>query len=122
MSREYSADKDMDYAEDEKGTAGGGAGRSATGAYMGRGGGGSNAGGGAAGGGANARRPRRRKPARAVPDYIDYKDIEFLKNFIPERGKILPRRISGVSAQSQRRIAEAIKRARNIALLPYATD
>lgn len=55
-------------------------------------------------------------------DIIDFKDARFLGNFIPERGKILPRRISGNCAIHQRMLAEAIKRARNIALLPYTTD
>ena len=55
-------------------------------------------------------------------DLIDFKDVRFLRNYIPERGKILPRRISGNCATHQRMLAEAIKRARNIALLPYTTD
>ena len=55
-------------------------------------------------------------------DIIDFKDARFLGNFVPERGKILPRRISGNCAIHQRMLAEAIKRARNIALLPYTTD
>jgi small subunit ribosomal protein S18 len=50
---------------------------------------------------------------------IDYKDIETLSKFITERGKILPRRITGVSAYFQRRLAVAIKRARHVALLPF---
>lgn len=49
---------------------------------------------------------------------IDYKDPRMLRNFITERGKIVPRRISGVCAPHQRKLAEAIKRARNVALLP----
>ncbi len=53
---------------------------------------------------------------------IDFKDVKLLQSYIPERGKILPRRISGVCAAHQRMLAEAIKRARNIALLPYAAD
>lgn len=57
-----------------------------------------------------------------IPDYIDWKDAEFLKQFIPERGKIMPRRISGVTAGQQRRIARAIKRARIMALLPFVKD
>jgi len=68
------------------------------------------------------RQRRRRRTRRTVPDYIDWKDIDFLKQFVPERGKIMPRRISGVTANAQRRIARAIKRARNMALLPYTTD
>ena len=55
-------------------------------------------------------------------DLIDFKDVKLLQNFIPERGKILPRRISGVCTAHQRMLTEAIKRARNIALLPYTAD
>ena len=54
--------------------------------------------------------------------YIDYKDPEFLKRFLNEQGKILPRRITGTSLKYQRRVAQAVKRARQIALLPYVTD
>jgi len=53
---------------------------------------------------------------------IDYKDIGTLSKFITERGKILPRRITGVSAFHQKRLAEAIKRARHVALLPYHSE
>ena len=55
-------------------------------------------------------------------DYIDFKDVKLLTSYIPERSKILPRRISGACAPHQRMLAEAIKRARNIALLPYTAD
>ena len=78
--------------------------------------------GGRSGGG---RRMHRRKVCgfcREKIDLIDYKDVKLLQGFVPERGKILPRRISGTCAPHQRMLAEAIKRARNIALLPYATD
>jgi len=68
------------------------------------------------------RRYQRRRPRNVVPDYIDWKDVDFLKNFIPKRGKIMPRRISGISAKDQRRIAKAIKRARTMALLPFVAD
>ncbi|WP_281883310.1 30S ribosomal protein S18 [Paenibacillus sp. YYML68] len=54
--------------------------------------------------------------------HIDYKDIETLKKFISERGKILPRRVTGTSAKYQRALTIAIKRARQIALLPYTTE
>jgi small subunit ribosomal protein S18 len=54
--------------------------------------------------------------------YIDYKDPEFLKKFLNEQGKILPRRITGTSLKYQRRVAQAVKRARHLALLPYVTD
>ncbi len=75
--------------------------------------------------GRGGRRVRRRRICRFCiekVDIIDFKDARFLGNFIPERGKILPRRISGNCAIHQRMLAEAIKRARNIALLPYTTD
>ena len=55
-------------------------------------------------------------------DYIGYKDVKLLAPFIPERGKIQPRRISGVCATHQRALQNAIKRARQIALVPYTTD
>jgi small subunit ribosomal protein S18 len=55
-------------------------------------------------------------------DYISYKDVKLLAPFIPERGKIQPRRISGVCATHQRALQTAIKRARQIALVPYVTD
>ncbi|MFZ5941977.1 MAG: 30S ribosomal protein S18 [Bacteroidota bacterium] len=54
--------------------------------------------------------------------YIDYKDPEFLKKFLNEQGKILPRRLTGTSLKFQRKVAVAIKRARHLALLPYVTD
>lgn len=53
---------------------------------------------------------------------IDYKDIKLLSRFISERGKIIPSRITAVSAKKQRELAQAIKRARYIALLPYVED
>lgn len=71
------------------------------------------------------RRMQRRKICRFCidkVDLIDFKDVRLLQSYIPERGKILPRRISGVCAAHQRMLAAAIKRARNIALLPYAAD
>ena len=54
--------------------------------------------------------------------YIDYKDPEFLKRFLNEQGKILPRRLTGTSLKYQRKVAQAVKRARHLALLPYVTD
>lgn len=54
--------------------------------------------------------------------YIDYKDAEFLKRFVNEQGKILPRRITGTSIKYQKKVAQAIKRARHIAILPYVGD
>lgn len=53
---------------------------------------------------------------------IDYKDVALLKKYISERGKILPRRVSGTSAKAQRKLTVAIKRARNLALLPYSVE
>ncbi len=70
----------------------------------------------------NYRRFYRRRQKQVVPAYVDWKDVEYLGRFVPERGKIMPRRISGVSAKDQRRIARAIKRARAMALLPFVGD
>ena len=70
-----------------------------------------------------------RKPKRKVcafcankSEFIDYKDINTLRKFVSEKGKILPRRVSGNCAKHQRELTDAIKRARNIALLPFTTD
>ena len=70
------------------------------------------------------RRPRRKVCMFCVDkiEYIDYKDVNRLRRFINERGKILPRRMSGNCAKHQRQLSEAIKRARAIALLPYTVD
>jgi small subunit ribosomal protein S18 len=54
--------------------------------------------------------------------FIDYKDINKLRKYVTERGKILPRRISGNCAKHQRELTDAIKRSRNIALLPFTTE
>ncbi|MDD4109271.1 MAG: 30S ribosomal protein S18 [Prolixibacteraceae bacterium] len=54
--------------------------------------------------------------------YVDYKDPEFLKKFLNEQGKVLPRRITGTSLKYQRKVGKAIKRARHLALLPFVTD
>lgn len=81
----------------------------------------------------NEDRPRRprggRRPRRKVCVFcaeksqaIDYKDVAKLKRFVSERGKILPRRMSGTCAKHQRELAIAIKRARIVALLPYVSD
>ena len=55
-------------------------------------------------------------------EYIDYKDVAKLRRFISERGKILPRRVTGTCAHHQRALTVAIKRARHLALLPYTSD
>jgi len=79
--------------------------------------------------GERGRRPRGRKQRRKVCAFcvdkilhIDYKDITRLRRFTNERGKILPRRMSGTCAKHQRQLSIAIKRARAIALMPYSTD
>ncbi len=104
MSRNFNNDRERDFDMDDDGDRGG------------RGGGGR--------GGARGRM-RRRKVCRFFldkVDIIDFKDANLLQPYIPERGKVMPRRISGSCAPHQRMLAEAIKRARNIALLPYAAD
>jgi small subunit ribosomal protein S18 len=66
---------------------------------------------------------RRKKVCRFCVEKVDdinYKDVRMLNSFITERGKIIPRRLSGVCTPHQKRLAEAIKRARSIALLPYS--
>jgi small subunit ribosomal protein S18 len=68
---------------------------------------------------------RRRKVCKFCADKIDdinYKDVKLLTGFVPERGKVLPRRISGTCAKHQRALRIAIVRARQLALLPYASD
>jgi small subunit ribosomal protein S18 len=68
---------------------------------------------------------RRRKICKFCADKIDdinYKDVKLLSGFVPERGKVLPRRISGTCAKHQRGLRIAIVRARQLALLPYASD
>ena len=54
--------------------------------------------------------------------YVDYKDAEFLKKFLSEQGKILPRRLTGTSQKFQKKVATAVKRARHLAILPFVTD
>ena len=78
---------------------------------------------------ARPRRDYRRRPKRKVcsfcadkSTFIDYKDINRLRRFVTERGKILPRRVSGNCARHQRVLAVAIKRARELALLPYTGE
>lgn len=72
---------------------------------------------------------RSRKPRRKVcqfcvdkVDEIDYKDVAKLRRYVSERGKILPRRITGTCAKHQRKLTVAIKRARHIALMPYTAE
>ena len=54
--------------------------------------------------------------------YVDYKDAEFLKKFLNEQGKLLPRRLTGTSQKYQKKLATAVKRARHLAMLPFVTD
>ena len=54
--------------------------------------------------------------------YVDYRDAEFLKKFLNEQGKILPRRLTGTSQKFQKKVATAVKRARHLAILPFVTD
>jgi small subunit ribosomal protein S18 len=108
---------------------GGGGGRFGGGGGGGRGGSKTGAGG-AGGRGGNKEQGkryffRRRKVCRFCADkidYIDYKDVKVLISFVPERGKLLPRRMFGTCAEHQRKLTLAIKRARAIALLPYASE
>ncbi|MDY5221607.1 MAG: 30S ribosomal protein S18 [Eubacteriales bacterium] len=79
--------------------------------------------------GDRVRRPRGRKPRRKVCQFcvekvqhIDYKDVMRLRRFTSERGKILPRRMTGTCAKHQRQLSTAIKRARTIALMPYVSE
>lgn len=75
-----------------------------------------------AGGGRRGGRQKRRKVCYFTANgitHIDYKDVDLLKKFISERGKILPRRVTGTNAKYQRKLTVAIKRARQMALLPY---
>ena len=74
---------------------------------------------------ARRRAPHRRKKVCVLcgkDNVIDYKDVNKLKRYISERGKILPRRITGNCAKHQRALTVAIKRARHVALMPYVTD
>ncbi|MBI4227794.1 MAG: 30S ribosomal protein S18 [Candidatus Omnitrophica bacterium] len=71
------------------------------------------------------RHPSRRKPCKFCADRLetlDYKDVARLQKFTSERGKILPSRVSGNCAAHQRQLSRAIKRARQIALLPYVAE
>lgn len=77
----------------------------------------------------NVKRPVKKMPRKKVcifcvekVDELDYKDVAKLRKFITEKGKILPRRMSGVCAKHQRMVATAVKRARVMALIPYRAD
>jgi small subunit ribosomal protein S18 len=68
------------------------------------------------------RAQKQRLSLIGINQKIDYKDIDLLKLFITEQGKILPRRATGVTVQQQRQIAKAVKRARGLSLLPFVTQ
>jgi small subunit ribosomal protein S18 len=73
----------------------------------------------------SANRVRRKKTCYFTEnkfEFIDYKDERTLRRFLSERGKIIPRRISGTSAKFQRELAQAVKRARHMAILPFVSD
>ena len=73
----------------------------------------------------NNKMRKRRKVCQFCVDkatFVDYKDVQKLKHFTSERGKILPRRATGACAMHQRQLTEAIKRARQVALMPYIVD
>jgi small subunit ribosomal protein S18 len=75
-------------------------------------------------GGRRGGRAKRRKVCYFTANgitHIDYKDVDLLKKFISERGKILPRRVTGTSAKYQRKLTSAIKRSRTMALLPFVS-
>ncbi len=79
---------------------------------------------GSGGGGGKMRKPKKRVCSFCIDkvESIDYKDVNKLRRYLSERGKIIPRRISGNCAKHQRQLTLAIKRARNIALLPFTTE
>jgi len=112
------------------GGPGGGGGRSGGGPGGGRPGGGGPGGGGPGGGPGGPKRGKRqyvrkKKVCRFCVDrvdFIDYKKADVLMSFIQERGKILPRRMTGTCARHQRWLGVAIKRAQNIALLPFSAE
>jgi len=70
----------------------------------------------------NSRNSKKIVPVKTVHiDHVDYKDVALLRRFISERGKIRARRVTGLTVQDQRKVAMAVKNARELALLPYAS-
>ncbi len=65
---------------------------------------------------------KTKKVRRVLTDFIDYKDSKKLQKFITDQGKIIPRRITGLSAKQHRELVKAVKRARQIAILPYISE
>ncbi len=67
-------------------------------------------------------RVRTKRTGRVINEYIDYKDSKQLQKFVNDQGKIIPRRITGLSAKQHRELVRAIKRARQIAILPFVSE
>jgi len=65
---------------------------------------------------------KTKKIRRVINDYIDYKDAKLLQKFVTDQGKIIPRRITGLSAKQHRELVRAIKRARQVAIMPYVSE
>ena len=65
---------------------------------------------------------KNKKVRRVIDEYIDYKDAKRLQKFVTDQGKIIPRRITGLSASQHRELVRAIKRARQIAIMPYISE
>lgn len=65
---------------------------------------------------------KNKKARRVIENYIDYKDVKMLQKFITDQGKIIPRRITGLSAKQHRELVIAIKRARQIAIMPFVSE
>jgi small subunit ribosomal protein S18 len=65
---------------------------------------------------------KNKKVKRVITEYIDYKDSKKLQKFVSDQGKIIPRRITGLSAKQHRELVRAIKRARQIAIMPYVSE
>ncbi len=65
---------------------------------------------------------RNKRVRRVIEEYIDYKDSKKLQKFVTDQGKIIPRRITGLSAKQHRELVRAIKRARHIAVMPYVSE
>lgn len=65
---------------------------------------------------------KNKKARRVIDEYIDYKDGKKLQKFVSDQGKIIPRRITGLSAKQHRELVRAIKRARQVAILPFVSE
>ena len=65
---------------------------------------------------------KNKKVKRVISEYIDYKDAKMLQKFVNDQGKIIPRRVTGLSAKQHRELVQAIKRARQIAIMPFISE